>query len=204
MGGLRVQVRRVREKLGLVGVGLVLALTVPVAGQDLVRQAAVPMILNLTDRVQGTGVIIGPRTVLSVRHVVASQLTIRLADGSMIPGSPVCIESVDIGIIIAGEYFSNDIQIYPVSLRTPHVGDPVTIPGYPHGVWTVKTGRIKWMTSDLIGIATSISPGNSGSPVIDATGSVVGIATRATQDLAVAAATTSIASCVRFLHLPSQ
>lgn len=202
--GMRVQVRRVLENLGLAGAGLVLVLTGLVAGQDLVRQAAVPMILNLTDRVQGTGVIIGPRTVLSVQHVVASQLTIRLADGSMIPGSPVCVESADIGVIIAGEYFPNDIPIYPVSLRTLHVDDTVTIPGYPNGVWTVKTGRIKWTTGQLIGISTSIGPGNSGSPVIDATGSVVGIATRATKDLAIAAATTSIASCVRFLHLPSQ
>jgi S1-C subfamily serine protease len=202
--GMRVQVRRVLENLGLAGVGLVLVLTVPVTGQDLIRQAAVPMILNLTDQVQGTGVIIGPRTVLSVQHVVASHLTIRLADGSMIPGSPVCVESADIGVIIAGEYFSRDIPIYPISLRTPHVDDLVTIPGYPHGVWTVKTGRIKWTTGQLIGISMSISPGNSGSPVIDATGSVVGIATRATKDLAIAAATTSIASCVRFLHLPSQ
>ncbi len=202
--GSRVQVRRVLENFGLAGVGLVLVFTIPVTGQDLVRQAAVPMILNLTDRVQGTGVIIGPRTVLSVQHVVASQLTIRLADGSMIPGSPVCVESADIGVIIAGEYFSSDLPIYPISLRPPHVDDLVMIPGYPHGVWTVKTGRIKWTTGQLIGISTSIGPGNSGSPVIDATGSVVGIATRATKDLAVAAATTSIASCVRFLHLPGQ
>jgi S1-C subfamily serine protease len=201
---MRVQVRRVLESLSLAGLGLVAALTVPVVGQDLVRQAAVPMILNLTDHVQGTGVIIGPRTVLSVQHVVASQITIRLADGSMIPGSPVCTESADIGVIIAGEYFSRDISIYPISLRPPSVDDLVTIPGYPHGVWTVKTGRIKWTTGQLIGITTSIGPGNSGSPIIDATGSVVGIATRATKDLAIAAATTSIANCIRFLHLPSQ
>jgi S1-C subfamily serine protease len=68
----------------------------------------------------------------------------------------------------------------------------------------VKTGRVKWNTGQLIGINTSIGPGNSGSPIIDATGSVVGIATRATKDLAIAAPTTSIASCVRFLHLPGQ
>jgi hypothetical protein len=142
--------------------------------------------------------------VLSVQHVVASHITIRLADGSLIPGAPVCVEAADIGIIIAGEYFPHDIPIYPVSLRQPHVDDLVTIPGYPHGVWTVKTGHIKWTTGQLIGISTSIAPGNSGSPVIDATGSVVGIASRATKDLAIAAATTSIASCARFLHLPGQ
>ncbi len=162
--GMRVQVRRVLENLSLAGAGLVLVLTGLVAGQDLVRQAAVPMILNLTDRVQGTGVIIGPRTVLSVQHVVASQLTIRLADGSMIPGSPVCVESADIGVIIAGEYFPNDIPIYPVSLRTLHVDDTVTIPGYPNGVWTVKTGRIKWTTGQLIGISTSIAGALSSMP----------------------------------------
>jgi len=57
----------------------------------------VPMILKSHRSCPKDGVIIGPRTVLSVHHVVASQLTIRLADGSMIPGSPVCVESATSG-----------------------------------------------------------------------------------------------------------
>jgi len=31
----------------------------------------------------------------------------------------------------------------PDIVAPPRVDDLVTIPGYPHGVWTVKTGRIK-------------------------------------------------------------
>jgi S1-C subfamily serine protease len=185
-------------------IGAVFSLVLPLAGQELVHQAAVPMIINTADGVQGTGVIIGPRTVLSVQHVVAPQLSIRLADGRMIPGSPVCVEATDIGIIIAGEYFPTDTPIYPISLRVPHPDDPVTIPGYPHGVWTVKTGRVLWTMGARIAINITIAPGNSGSPVIDATGSVVGIASRAGKDLAIATPTASIANCARFLHLPSR
>ncbi len=196
------QVKRVVQALCLIGA--VFSLVVPLAGQELVHQAAVPMIINAANGVQGTGVIIGPRTVLSVQHVVAPQLDIRLADGSTIPGAPVCVESADIGIIIAAEYFPNDTPIYPISLRVPHPDDPVTIPGYPHGVWTVKTGRVRWTMGALIAINIAIGPGNSGSPVIDATGSVVGIASRAGKDMAIATPTASIVNCVRFLHLPGR
>jgi superkiller protein 3 len=122
----------------------------------------------------------------------------------MISGSPVCVESADIGIIITAEYFPSDIPQYPISLSVPNINDLVTIPGYPRGVWTVKTGRVTGTTGQLIAMEASIAPGSSGSPVIDATGSVVGVVTRANKDMAIATTTGSITSCLRFLHLPSR
>lgn len=196
--------RLMRGWQSVVLLSLIFALVVPVSGQTSVHQAAIPMILNMEDHVQGTGVIIGPRTVMSAQHVVAPQLTIRLADGRTIPGAPVCVEPGDVGLIIAAEYFPTEIPRYPISLRIPQVGDAVTIPGYPYGVWTVKTGRIKYTLGVIMTIDVAVAPGNSGSPIIDATGSVIGVTTRAAKGEAIAVATTAIASCVRFLHLPGR
>lgn len=66
----------------------------------------------------------------------------------------------------------------PISSDTPEQGSPVVVIGSPLGLeGTVTDGLVSRVDPNFIQMSAPISPGNSGSPVLNAEGEVVGIAT---------------------------
>ncbi|MFL6239783.1 MAG: S1C family serine protease [Actinomycetes bacterium] len=69
------------------------------------------------------------------------------------------------------------LPLLSIEQHVPAVGAPVLVVGSPLGLGgTVTTGVVSAHRSGLIQISAPISPGNSGGPVVDAQGRVVGIA----------------------------
>jgi S1-C subfamily serine protease len=67
----------------------------------------------------------------------------------------------------------------PAVRRAPAVGDSVLLVGSPFGLEsTVTTGVVSRVTSKTIQTDAAANPGNSGGPVIDASGRVLGVLVR--------------------------
>ncbi|HEX9713532.1 MAG TPA: S1C family serine protease [Actinomycetota bacterium] len=89
------------------------------------------------------------------------------------------------GVVTATDE-ENDLAIvevnrsYPAlraSTRPPQPGDPVAVVGSPLGLaGTVTDGIVSGFRSGLLQFSAPVSPGNSGGPVVDRTGRVIGIA----------------------------
>lgn len=70
-----------------------------------------------------------------------------------------------------------DLPSLPVADEVPRVGEPVLVVGSPLGLeQSVVTGIISAFRDDHIQISAPLNPGNSGGPVVDADGEVIGVA----------------------------
>jgi S1-C subfamily serine protease len=142
----------------------------------------------------GTGVIISDRgDILTSLHVVdgANDIKVTFADGTESEAQ------------IVGRQVENDIavlrastppeQIFPAVLGNPnamHIGDEAYVVGNPFGLYgSMTTGVISGLErsfkppnrnvrlSHLIQIDAAVNPGNSGGPLLNRSGQVVGIVT---------------------------
>lgn len=139
----------------------------------------------------GAGVIVkSDGTVLTALHVVtgATRITARFADGT------------EAGAKIAGQQPASDIAVLTVD-RLPEVvvpavlgggasvGDPVFAVGHPLGLaGSLSAGVVSALgrsvreagggtLTDLIQFDAAVNPGNSGGPLLDVSGQVIGIVT---------------------------
>jgi S1-C subfamily serine protease len=70
-----------------------------------------------------------------------------------------------------------ELPLLALTKALPAVGAPVMVVGSPLGLGgTVTTGVVSAHRKDALQISAPISPGNSGGPVVDRTGHVVGVA----------------------------
>jgi putative serine protease PepD len=70
-----------------------------------------------------------------------------------------------------------ELPLLPLNVAVPAVGAPILVVGSPLGfAGTVTTGVVSAHRAHLLQISAPISPGNSGGPVVDASGRAVGIA----------------------------
>jgi S1-C subfamily serine protease len=70
-----------------------------------------------------------------------------------------------------------ELPLLALAKALPPVGAPVMVVGSPLGLGgTVTTGVVSAHRKDALQISAPISPGNSGGPVVDRTGHVVGVA----------------------------
>jgi serine protease Do len=61
-------------------------------------------------------------------------------------------------------------------LAPPSDGEPIFVIGHPEGLkYTLSTGLVSGLRDQLIQISAAISPGNSGGPVYDVHGELIGI-----------------------------
>jgi serine protease Do len=151
----------------------------------------------------GAGIIYDRRGwILTNRHVVegATSITVRISDGREAAGKVYGLDSLtDLavvkvdglsGLVVAPIGSSASIQVGQLAIA---IGDPLGL-NYPNSVTTgivsalgrdlVVTGSNTTTTStlhDLIQTDAAINAGNSGGPLIDASGRVVGIATAENQ-----------------------
>jgi S1-C subfamily serine protease len=140
-------------------------------------------------------------------HVIegASSITV-LVDERNLPATVVAVDK------------SNDLALLKVAAATkalflqstgsPSLGDPVTAAGFPNPDIQGRSIKItkgilsglKGMQDDLrhFQIDAAVQPGNSGGPLIDGSGSVIGIVNARLNDAAVALATGSIPQNVNY------
>ncbi len=130
---------------------------------------------------RGTAFYVGNGEWVTAAHVVEDVLSVTLRSAS-----------VDLRAEVRGLHPTSDIAILGAAsdlpaLRwgsLPSVGAPVATAGYPRGVGTIASltrghvSRLVRFDSDIhIQTDTAMSPGNSGGPLFDACGDVVGVVT---------------------------
>lgn len=192
-----------RAKLVLV-IGALLTLTTPWASgpafaqqeiKDLARSARGSVVLlevlSGTGRVlgSGTGFFIDAETVVTNHHVVASASFVqaRFEDDTVLPIQQVLAENAesDLSLLRVTGAAAQGLPLYRGSSVEP--GEEVVVLGNPHGLsGTLSTGIVSaWRTDDLgaawaggplLQITAPISPGSSGSPVMNRLGEVLGVA----------------------------
>ncbi len=163
--------------------------------KDLARNARGSVVLlevlSGTGRVlsSGTGFFVGAETVVTNHHVIdsASFVQARFEDDTVLPVQQVLAENVDsdLAILRVTGATAGGLPLYRGGSVEP--GEEVVVLGNPHGLsGTLSTGIVSaWRTDDfdarwkggpLLQITAPISPGSSGSPVMNRVGEVLGVA----------------------------
>ena len=136
---------------------------------------------------QGTGFFVNKEgDVITNFHVLeeASRAVIRTTDGKEYAVQKVLAEDREGDLIrVSVEISEEAVRPLPISTRLPEVGEKVIVIGTPLGLdKTVSDGIVSAVRDipafgKIIQLTAPISPGSSGSPVINMKGEVVGIAT---------------------------
>jgi S1-C subfamily serine protease len=150
---------------------------------------------------QGSGFVVNVNDQLVVvtnNHVIDSAInvTVTFANGDSLPATVLGADSkADLAILSVSSIPNYAVALTLVSSSTLQVGDPVVAVGSPYGLsGTLTTGVISALgrtitvsdsgtssqtTPDMIQTSTAINSGNSGGPLINYAGEVVGITTAA-------------------------
>ncbi len=193
---------RLREDMpkscALTGAFLFLVFTVsPVAGKEnlpgLIKRVESSIVMIVTYGKegsvlgQGSGFFIGEMgDVITNSHVLegASRGTVRTTDGEEYPIKQVVAEDKEGDIVqVSVDISRKAIKPLPVATKLPEVGERVIVIGTPLGLdQTVSDGIVSAVREipgfgKIVQLTAPISPGSSGSPVINMKGEVIGIAT---------------------------
>jgi tetratricopeptide (TPR) repeat protein len=185
---------------GLVGVLLILSLILivsPIMGQGnlplLIKKVEPSIVVIITYNRegktlgQGSGFFINKEgDVITNFHVLqeASRAVIRTTDGKEYPIEKVLAEDKEGDLIrVSADIPKEAAKPLPVTTELPVVGERVIVIGTPLGLdKTVSDGIVSAVRNiptfgNIIQVTAPISPGSSGSPVINMKGEVIGIAT---------------------------
>ena len=144
---------------------------------------------------QGSGVIVSEDGyILTAAHVVGrpgSEVKIRLTDGTVLDGITLGMQmDVDAGMVkITDEGKWPFVELVPVD-EGPEAGEWCVATGHPGGFQDdrtppVRVGRVVDVTKDVIRTDCLIMGGDSGGPLFDMQGRVIGIHSRISQDLTI-------------------
>ncbi len=176
--------------------------TVPPAYSSLVYQVVRPSLVLIessrtgtdgkSEQGLGSGVIVNDQgDILTSLHVVAdaTSLQVTFADGTQ-SSAQIAVKQVenDIALVRASKL---PAQIVPATLGNPnamHVGDEAYVVGNPFGLYSSMSAGVisgfgrsfKMPNSDLkltnlIQVDAAVNPGNSGGPLVNRNGEVIGI-----------------------------
>lgn len=144
--------------------------------------------LNTSDQSSGTAWVAstsGSTSLLITNfHVVADEWNNGGRDVTVVKQNETftgTISTVSPGDDLAGVTVDQSLPVLPRDSTTPTVGDPVLVVGSPLGLGgSVSTGIVSALRTldgvSYIQFSAPISPGNSGSPVVNAAGKVIGVA----------------------------
>jgi S1-C subfamily serine protease len=139
-------------------------------------------------KVTGTGILVGPREVVTVEHVVDAASTIRIERGGKILSKATVIGADgarDLALLRTEKSISG--HRFQISTKAPRLGDSVAVIGYPLGLpLSVTKGTVSGLSRmipirgvkrrTLIQTDAAVNPGNSGGPVLLLpSGQVVGL-----------------------------
>lgn len=127
----------------------------------------------------GTAFLVEPQIALTAAHVVESGNYVEVS--SVTSDSDKLVAQViwrDDSQDLAALKLSEPVDIEPLVIATDALrGEPVVAIGAPGGKMTLTNGEILAANSDLIRASTQVAPGNSGGPLINGDGDVVGLVT---------------------------
>lgn len=151
---------------------------------ELFKRSSAAIVSIKTDTGTGTGFLIGDGYfVITCCHVIEGATEIKIQDSkgrSLNIGKVSLDKSTDTALLSVGKY-QDQKSLKCVDTNSVNPGDPVVVIGNPLGFLsqTLTTGIVSAKRQDgnakLIQIDATISPGSSGSPIIDAYGNVIGI-----------------------------
>lgn len=139
---------------------------------------------------EGTGFVVAPGRVLTNAHVVAGMAEPQVqvgGSGAALPGSVVVFDAArDLAVVDVPGLQAAPLQRGPDRVR----GDDVVVAGYPlNGPYVLSPGRVRdvitavgediygeqQVTRQVYSLNAEVRPGNSGGPVLDREGAVVGV-----------------------------
>jgi S1-C subfamily serine protease len=183
-----------RSSLGLAALAVVISIALPaffaIPALYLIwapkqPKAGATVIVQMDGGGHGSGFHIGNGYILTAAHVAngSKSLTLKTDTGEKLKAS-VLWSNADYDVALLRMANVKALKSIPLSCRTPQTGEAVSIEGNPSILEFVTTyGRISGKTRDasptwkaVYVVDITIAPGVSGGPVIDASGSVVGIA----------------------------
>lgn len=134
---------------------------------------------------QGSGFFLTPEgDVITNYHVLkgASRAEVRMSDGSVYPVIRVVAEDEEGDLIrVSTNISKNLVQPLPIHVSFPEVGERIIVMGTPLGLEkTVSDGIVSAVRDipefgKIIQVTAPISPGSSGSPVVNMNGQVIGV-----------------------------
>ncbi|MCH2210649.1 MAG: trypsin-like peptidase domain-containing protein [Fuerstiella sp.] len=134
-------------------------------------------------RGEGSGFAIADDLIATARHVIGEgrRVSIVLPDGRHVPVLQVYSQTAHLDMVIL-KTESHGLPPLTLSDQEAPVGRPVVALGHPHGLRNsvvngVVSGRRDIDGISMIQLAMAIEPGNSGGPVVDYEGMVVGMVT---------------------------
>ena len=141
-------------------------------------------------QLEGSGVVVGDGRVLTNAHVVAgtSRVVVQGADGDPVVASVVFVDpDTDVAVLDAPELSATPLAF---AEEAPVLGDEAVIAGYPNGGGLDTASARVRSTSRLLGldiygqeevlrtviaVRGDVQPGNSGGPLLDPAGNVLGL-----------------------------
>ncbi len=173
-----------------------LALCLPIAGQDFlpelvkkIKPSAVAIETfdargNSVSR--GSGFFISPNRVITNRHVIerSSRVEVHLMDGKKFPAKGILAIDGEGDLALLQVDLPAGLAVpLPISRAVPQEGESIVVVGNPYGLeGSVSNGIVSAVREisgygKIIQITAPISPGSSGSPVVNMFGQVIGVAT---------------------------
>lgn len=157
----------------------------PLSPRDLAEMATPSTVVLRNGGSLGSGFFVTPDLVLTNAHVVAAErepVAIVFSDGRELEGQVADRDTrLDIALVRVPSAAAEPLPLGDATgLRT---GDRVVFVGTPQGMdFTVHEGIVSHTARHVLGVAylqidANVNPGNSGGPVLDTTGHVVGIVT---------------------------
>jgi serine protease Do len=157
----------------------------PLSPRDLAEIATPSTVVLRNGGSLGSGFFVTPELVLTNAHVVAAErtpVTIVFSDGRELEGQVAERNPrLDIALVRVPSAAAEPLLLGDATeLRS---GDRVVFVGTPEGMdFTVHEGIVSHTARQVLGVAylqidANVNPGNSGGPVLDTTGRVVGVVT---------------------------
>ena len=134
-------------------------------------------------RGEGSGFAIAADLIATARHVIGEgrKVSILLPDNSRVPVLQVHSQMAHLDMVIL-KTAPHGLPVLKLSELATTVGHPIVALGHPHGLRnSVVSGIISGYQEidkiTMIQVAMAIEPGNSGGPVVDHEGAVIGMIT---------------------------
>lgn len=153
----------------------------------------------------GTAFYIGPNALVTAAHVIEGCGAV-----AMIDGTPLDIQAADSTLDLAYLTGATDVGAWLKlsALEVPKLGESVTALGYPYYTsldqgLTVTSGNVSALrgadgSSNRVMITAPVQPGNSGGPLLNKKGAVIGVVVSRIDDLKVLEETGSLPQNMNF------
>jgi tetratricopeptide (TPR) repeat protein len=135
---------------------------------------------------RGSGFFIAPDRIITNRHVIerSSRVEVHLLDGKKFPVRGVLAVDGEGDLALLQVDVPRSLAVpLPIVQAAPQEGESIVVIGNPYGLeGSVSNGIVSAVREisgygKIIQITASISPGSSGSPVVNMAGQVIGVAT---------------------------